>query len=166
VTPCIPPRRAISPAHQAMLYHFEAFMLEGQTGDEDERDVRPLTRSAIEFMRSRPSDTSGWGPCLAILWFSAFDYESALWVRAVMRVLIALYRVMLWKRALWNDFWMCLWQLSREPYYVERLYDHLRNGNLIQKETGAWMVSSVCEQDEDFRKVWCCVVAEREEASR
>ena len=126
----------------------------------EDKDIRPLTKLAakhLQLVRSLPLPE--FAPCFAIVYFAVVEFEHPWFMRAFSKFCAWFLRVVCYRgRPMWNDFYMCLWQLSRDEYYVRRLYRHLKRGNVAQKNTGAWMISSVCQQDEEFRNCWSALV--------
>lgn len=144
------------PTYERFMAEFERFA----ASQDPERDIRPLGRAAAAHMKlGRRVALAELGPCLAVIWFRTFDYEAGWKARAVVRLLRWFFEKLVYRgRPLWNDFHMALWLLSRDPFYVQGLHSHLararRRGLLAQYQTGTWMVTSVCRQDEEFRGVW------------
>lgn len=122
-----------------------------------DKDVRPLAKAAALHLKTmgRVLPLSEVAPCFAIIYFSIVDFESG-WMRTqFIKALCWLMRKYVFRgRPMWNDFYMVLWQLSRDDRYVHRLYTHLKHGSVMQVNTGAWMINSVCQQDEEFRTQW------------
>lgn len=118
-------------------------------------DPEPLAKAAA-FHLKNGCPTSEVAPCLAALYFMFHEYEGY----RIGRLFISL---VVWGlqvvgacrgRAMWNDFYMALWQLSRSPYYVCRLHKHLKRANALQLYTANWMIRSVCQQDPEFAECW------------
>lgn len=126
----------------------------------EDKDIRPLAKAAANHMQlGRDIPLPEFAPCFAILYFSIVDFDHPWYGRAFLQVVSWFLQTIAFRgRPIWNDFYMCLWQLSRDEYYVHRLYRHLKRGNIAQKNTGAWMISSVCQQDEEFRNCWSALV--------
>ena len=138
-------------SRQTFLDEYERWI---STNPSDDKDVRPLGKAAALHLSHKPP-LSEIAPCLAAGYFSLVEFESPFWKRQAVRFGVWGLRVLAFRgRPMWNDFYMCLWQLSRDPVYVNRLHRHLSHANLIQKQTGAWMVNSVCQQDPEFHKHW------------
>ena len=126
----------------------------------EEKDIRPLAKLAAKHLQlGRSLPLPEFAPCFAIVYFSIVEFEHGWFKRAVLEFSAWFLRTVCYRgRPMWNDFYMCLWQLSRDPAYVCRLYWHLKHGNVMQKNTGAWMVGSVCEQDPAFDACWNAMV--------
>jgi hypothetical protein len=104
------------------------------------------------------------GPAVAVLWYIIMEHAFGWHWRLLCRAARLFLQKILWRnRPLWNDFHMCLWQLSRQEWAVSDLYWHLSNANRkgisAQSFTGDWMVSSVRQQDPDFSLYWDRLVA-------
>jgi hypothetical protein len=141
---------------QAFLAQYELWITRDPDPDRD--DVRPLVRTALEHLSSHPP-VSQIAPCLAALYFAVEEFELHFSFRVWVRFMCWFWRVLLAPgRPMWNDFYMALWQLSRDPAYVARLHAHLlrarekKNGR--QFFSGQWMVNSVCQQDPEFATHW------------
>ncbi len=153
-----------TPFHQAFFLEFGRWLESARyvaPGCDDERDLRPLLMAAARLMRSGKMTTGDLGPVLAVFWFWAVEFETGRVMPVVMRLAVPWFKLIYRGRPLWNDFEMALWQLSRDPRYVERLYKHLKRGNLQQKGTGEWMVNSVCGIDPEFKEHWADLELER-----
>lgn len=130
---------------------FESYRL----NSDPDRDIRPLTRSVAERFRAGSMPIAEVGPALGVVWHQTFDFDSGLFQRVMVRVAVWFARtIALRGRPLWNDFHMALWQLSRDPYYVQILHEHLKHANASQLVSAEWMVNSVCEQDPEFAGHW------------
>jgi len=128
-------------------------------------DVTPLAKEAGRYLQTRPP-LPHVAPCLGAIYFAVieFEFDFSWWQRLAVRAGVWLLRAWVFRgRPMWNDFWMCLWQLSRDPRYIGRLHSHLKHANPIQLETGVWMVTSVCQQDPEFNEHWHDVIRERGE---
>jgi hypothetical protein len=155
-----------TPLHQAMLAEYERYRLAvgyQRFRDSDiEPDVRPLARAVGNLMKSGDFTRGDVGPCLAVVWHGVFDFEGKGWfLRMVARLMLGIAKLRFWRAAMWNDFEMGRWQLSRDPRYIGSLYEHLKRGNLVQKGTGEWMVNSVCGDDAEFAEHWHDLERER-----
>jgi hypothetical protein len=153
-----------TPFHQAFFRQLERWLESARyvaPGCDDERDLRPLMLDGANLMRSGQMTLSDLAPVLAVFWFWSMEFETGRVMPLVMRLAVLCFKLIYRGRALWNDYYMALWQLSRDPRYVERLYKHLKKGNLQQKGTGEWMVTSVCQQDPEFKPHWQDLEAER-----
>lgn len=132
--------------------------------ESEEKDIRPLRKMAFGTLNSRTPISQLAAP-LAVVWFSIMDFDTNIIRDSISRILLRGWTLLLrWVfrgRPLWNDFYMGLWMLSRDAFYVERLYDHLKRGSAEQKGTGEWMVNSVCKQDGEFAGHWTRIEAER-----
>jgi len=144
----------LNPTMKEVVTQFEAW-----TKNPESEDVRPLAKAAIAHLRSGNVLFSEYAPCLAILTFSIEDFEhswlSRLMWRTVAKALMLIYR----GRPMWNDYYMGLWQLSRDPRYIGRLYDHLvkmrhHKQNSAAFSLGLCMVESVSQQDPVFAEHW------------
>lgn len=110
-------------------------------------------KAAARHLFSGSAELSAGGPCLGAIQLAVKNrgpIRRAIWACTL--------RYAKWKyrnRPLWNDFYMCMWALSREPQYVEALRVHLEQAtDPMTIETGAWMIRSVCEQDPQFKELW------------
>lgn len=127
-------------------------------------DIRPLVKVAAQHLASGKAQLPEIAPCLAIIYFAFAEYDYPLWGRWFVQSVTWILRASIYRgRPMWNDFWMGLWQLSRDPRYIGRLYSHLNRASWIQLETGHWMIGSVCQQDAEFAEHWSDVVRERGE---
>ena len=141
------------PTFQAFMQQYELWI-----GSDGEGDVRPLGRAAVEHLRG------GYlfpelAPCLAAIYFVIVEFEYGRLARCFAKFMRWTFQTFIYRgRPMWNDFYMVLWQLSREPKYVCALHQHLlrarktRNG--LQFVSGQWMVNSVCQQDVEFAQCW------------
>jgi hypothetical protein len=147
----------ISESFQPVMAEYERWIKDTS----DDKDIRPLRRAAAQHFATMGSrlPIPEFAPCLAVLYFAACEFESGWCTRAALRLSAWFFRVVVYRGyPMWNDFYICLWQLSRDPTYVCRLYWHLKRGTVMQQNTGAWMVGSVCQQDQDFDAVWDAMV--------
>ena len=128
-------------------------------------DVLPLQKAAARHLKTmgRSLPLSELAPCLAVLYFAMVEFEGPAWKRWIAMSTCWVYRLWFRGRPMWNDFYMGLWQLSRDPRYIGRLHSLLKRGSVMQLNTGAWMVNSVCQQDAEFAEHWGDVVRERGE---
>ncbi len=120
-------------------------------------DIRPLMRSAGKRLRvGRSLPISEIAPLLAVCYFATQEFDYPAWQRWVISWAVWCSRKLLRERPMWNDFQMVLWQLSRDPARVWEMYEYFRNPrrSLMQMNTGAWMVESVCQQDAEFSSLW------------
>jgi len=123
----------------------------------EDKDVRPLRRAAAQHLVTMGArlPLPEFAPCLAVLYFAGVEFDSGWFTRAMLQMFAGFFRLVIYRgRPMWNDFYMCLWQLSRDDRYIHRLYTHFKHASLMQLNTGAWMVNSVCQQDEEFRSRW------------
>jgi hypothetical protein len=153
-----PPMR---PTMQAFMEEVERWT----KGTGEGRDVRPLRDAAIKHLRAGVY-LSEFAPCLAAVHFSLVEFDGTrgsrvrdAWSRGVMNVMLWLLEYCVYRnRPMWNDFRMAMWALSRDPFYVFQLHEHLKRardkGIHDQFWSGQWMVSSVCQQDSEFKKEW------------
>jgi len=152
----------MSLTRDAVFQQFELF----QSSNDPERDIRPLVRAVKEHFR-HGATVSDMGPCLAVIWFSVTDYEHPWYVRLWGQFFVRLVRLLSLKRPLWNDFHMCLWMLSRDQHYVCELHRHLataiRKRRYDQASSGHWMITSVCQQDNEFKSAWNLATAQHGE---
>jgi hypothetical protein len=121
-----------------------------------DKDVRPLLKAATFHMKTmgRNLPLPELAPCAAIIYFATVDLERGVWATLFVKFMVWVMRMAYRDRPMWNDFYMCLWQLSRDDGYIHRLHSHLKHASAMQLETGAWMINSVCQQDEEFRERW------------
>ncbi len=128
----------------------------------NDADVRPLRRAAVNHLKSGGVQRTELAPCLAALVFSLEEFESPWMLRLFVRLWVAGFRLWFYRgRPMWNDFYMGLWMLSRDPRYIGKLHSHLLRANPEQLATGEWMVASVCAQDPDFSEHWADLIGER-----
>ncbi len=145
-----------TPTLEALLHEWEIFT----TAPAAAKDVAPLRKAAIEHLKLGPKlPIAQIAPTLAVMWFSAIDWEPSrlrdvLSIRATVWFLKIVYP----RRPMWNDFYVALWELSRDPFYVRVLHEHIAKArarrNVAQFETAIWMVGSVCRQDPEFATEW------------
>jgi hypothetical protein len=129
--------------------------------EREEGDIRALAEECAKRLIAQPP-IHELGPLLAVIYWRYQDWTSTrpfAWAIAV--IIWALQRAY-GKRPLWNDFHMALWQISRDRRYVIKLHRHLKRaekaGNQDQLHSAAWMINSVCRQDEEFRLRWLAAV--------
>ena len=126
----------------------------------DSLDIHSLVRAVTALWRQGML-VSELGPACGALIFAIFHFEYSWWQRIVARLWIFVLQRVYRGRPLWNDYWMCLWQLSRDPRYIGKLWNHLKHGSPLQKGTGEWMVASVSAQDAEFGEHWSDLCRER-----
>jgi hypothetical protein len=154
----MPPRVPL-PEEEAFRREFEAYCADRSP----DRNYRALLSSIGVFAKVRPTLSLA-GPAMAVLWWVIIEHAYPWHITGLCRLTRTFLQKILWRnRPLWNDFHMCLWQLSREEWAISDLYWHLsnanRNGISTQAFTGDWMVSSVRLQDPDFALYWDRLVA-------
>lgn len=146
------------PVEQAFFQQFELWLEHAKY--RTNADIDPLRRAALDqFRRGAGLPISQVSSALAVLWFAGFDFEGSGWERMKLRFVLWAFQNLFFRgRPMWNDFWMALWMLSRDPRYIGHLYDHVARArikrNAMQFETAIWMVGSVCQQDPEFAEHW------------
>lgn len=139
----------------ALLQQFEIFRKGGPN-----RDVVPLRNAAIQHVKSGTVSRADCGPLFGVLWFSSER-------RFITRGIICLYRWVTPSAAFWNDFHMCIWMLSESQDAALDLYEHvqkaIRKGRTFQASSAQWMISSVCEQEPEFKRQWNLCIAQHGE---
>ena len=128
----------------------------------EKRDIRPVVRCLRDHVKAVRGRLlfSQIGPIAGVVWFYWTEYR-----KSVVKARVALFglwltrHVFLRNRPMWNDFEMSIWVLSRKPWAVKRVHRHLRGtigkkSKAMQYETGARMIYWVCQEDEEFRKLW------------
>jgi len=129
----------------------------------NDADPRPLGIAAARHLANKPYLREV-APCLAALYFTFVEFDGYTIARCALQFFVWALRHTVYRgRPMWNDFWMCLWQLSRDPRYVGRLYDHLKHATALQLPSAVWMVSSVRQIDSEFNEHWCDILRERGE---
>lgn len=157
-----------SPAHAELEFFREMEEWIEHAAYRSDADVTPLRKAAIKLAVCMGAQLplTLVGPLLGALYFAMIEYEHPWWKRGFMRAWVWLceHTPPLRGRPLWNDFRMCLWQLSRDPRYVAELHRHIararRKRNAMQFESAAWMIGSVCQQDPEFAEHWADCIGE------
>ena len=139
---------------QSFIQHYELWIHSDRQGD-----VGPLFKAAGLHLRSGRYQLSEFAPCFAAIYFTITEFEYSRLAVWSVKFLAWLFQTLMYRgRPMWNDFWMVLWQLSRDPKYVHSLHRHLVRARDKRNEqqfwSGQWMVQSVCEQDSEFAEHW------------
>lgn len=113
-----------------------------------------LFEAAGRHMRSGTTIRSEIGPLAAA--FAVLDYPNP---GAVIRFfnwsLRVYYRKWKYRSApMWNDFEMAHWALTKDPEVLHALAKQIHSDGNMVRESGHWMVQSVCQQDPQFKVQW------------